>query len=261
MVKKLISSLGSQTKWRLLSKAFLSAVVLFLADSLSFSFFAVLGFLFIMLWVYLSEGSLRSEFKFSFWLNQIVFLLALQDLSLIGGSSLFSVYLPVLFLAVYGIIMFFLLGLMNSVFPNKLFVYSLTSTVSIFSFFSVLFYRMPSFYEVTFLGELFWFLIDFLVVFYMFREFSGVTDFVTGKKMRAFGLSLGVILSEISALVVLLPLGFLNAAAFLSLLFLIIRDVIFAKENGFLNMSFVFREVTIFIVISSVIFATVKWYI
>ncbi len=248
MVKKFISSLINRTKWKLLEKTLLAVAALALTFFLSFSFFAVLGFLFILLFVYLSEGGGRRDFRFSFWLTQVVFLLALSSLPL-----------PWLVLAVYAALSFVILGLMGNAFSNKFFVYGIASLVLAFSFFAVLFSRAPSFSADSFWSQFFWMLFDFLVVYFLFREYWKTFGGWQSRKMRLFGMSLGVLSAELSAVLVFLPLGFLNAAAFMALLLLVSRDSLMAHENGFMNASFVFREITLFVVIATVIFATVSW--
>lgn len=234
----------------MLEKALLAVAALALTSFLSFSFFSVLGFLFILLFVYLSEGGGRREYRFSFWLIQVVFLLAMSSLPL-----------PGLILAVYGVLLLALLALMNDAFPNKFFAYGIVSVAVAFSFFAVLFSRAPSFSVNSFWSQFFWLLFCFVVVYYLFKEYWKTFDMWESRKMRLYGMTLGVLSAELSAVLVFLPLGFLNSAAFMALLLLASRDTVMAHENGFLNASFVFREITLFVVISSIIFATVSWHI
>ncbi len=248
MVKKFISPLINRTTWRLLEKTLLGVAALYLAYLASFSFFAVFGFLCILLYVYLTAGAARRDFRFSFWLLQVVFLLALASFSL-----------PGLLLTIYGLILLALVGLMGTVFSNRLFVYGLASIAVALSFFAVLFSRSPSFSQNSFWSEFWWLLFTFGVVYWLFKEYWQTFASWESRKMRLYGMSLGVLSAELAAIVVFLPLGFLNAAAFLSLLFLVSRDTVMAHEKGFLNPSFVFREITLFIVISSIIFAAVSW--
>ncbi len=248
MARRLLSSLTNLIKWRLVSRAIVCAVALFLTYLLSFSFLAVVGFFFILLWAYLLETPDRRSFRFSFWLLQVLFLVALG-----------SIPAPAPILAIYAILMFFLLGLMNSVFVNRSFVYSLFSTVTLLCFFAVLFYGVPLFSLGSVWDVALWFLADFAVVYFSFREYADVLGQGPEKKLGLYGCSLGFVSSEISALAAFLPLGFLNAAAFLTMLILIAREVIFAHRRGVLNLSLVLREVTIFVVVSSVIFATASW--
>lgn len=248
MVKRFISSLINRTTWRLLEKTLLGVAALYLVYLASFSFFAVFGFLCVLLYVYLTAGAARRDFRFSFWLLQIVFLLALASFSL-----------PSLLLLVYGLILFALLGLMGAVFSNKFFAYGLTSIAVAFSFFAVLFSRTPSFSENSFWSEFWWLFFAFAVVYWLFKEYWQTFASWESRKMRLYGMTLGVLSAELATIVVFLPLGFLNAAAFMSLLLLISRDTVLAHVRGFLNSSFVFREITLFIVISSIIFATVSW--
>ncbi len=229
-------------------KALLGVAALYLAYLASFSFFAVFGFLCILLYVYLTAGTARRDFRFSFWLLQIVFLLALASLSL-----------PGLLLTIYGLILLTLLGLMGTVFSNKFFAYGLVSIAVAFSFFVVLFSRSPSFSQDSFWSEFWWLFFAFTVVYWLFKEYWQTFASWESRKMRLYGLSLGVLSAELATIVVFLPLGFLNAAAFMSLLLLVSRDTVMAHEKGFFNPSFVFREITLFVVISSIIFATVSW--
>ena len=234
----------------MLEKTLVGVAALSLVYLASFSFFAVFGFLCILLYVYLTAGAARRDFRFSFWLLQIVFLLALASLSL-----------PGLLLAIYGLILFALLGLMGTVFSNKFFVYGLVSVAVAFSFFAVLFSRAPSFSEDSFWSEFWWLFFAFAVVYWLFKEYWQTFASWESRKTRLYGMTLGVLSAELATIVVFLPLGFLNTAAFMSLLLLVSRDMILAHVRGFLSPSFVFREITLFVVISSIIFATVSWHI
>ncbi len=239
-------------------KTLIGIAALLLADLMSFSFFAVLGFFFILLYVYLSESAGRRDFRFSFWLTQAVFLVVMANIPVLNDAFL-SILLPVSALIVYGVLTFFILGLMNVSFSNKLFIYGLTSTVLLFSFFAALFYLMPPFSDASFWNEFFWMVLNLGIVYFMFKEFWRTVGLRGWRRSRLYGFVLGALSVEIASLAAFLPLGFLNAAAFMALIFLILRDVVFARENGLLNISFVFREVTIFVVITSLIFVTVSW--
>lgn len=248
MGKRFKSLLTNRTTWRLLSKAALGTLVLSLASLADLTFFAVFGFLCVLLYVYLTAGVERRTFRFSFWLLQIVFLLTLS-----------SFPLSAVVIVLYGVLLLSLLALMAGAFPNRFFAYGLVSVAVAFSFFSVFFLQAPSFSGNSFWSELVWLILGFIAGYGLFREYWKTVTGWQSRKMRLYGMSLGLMAVEISAVLVFLPLGFLNAAAFMSLLFLISRDTVLAHERGFLNPSFVFREITLFIVISSIIFATVSW--
>ncbi len=232
-------------------KAAAGAVALFLVFAAGLSFFTVLGFLFIALWMYLSEKTEKKNFRFSFWLAQIVFLLIVAEVP--------PGLLVVIPLLTYAGIVFIIFGLMNSLFSMRSFTYALHSTVLTLSFFVALFLRRPPFSGVPLWSELFWIVFSFAVVYFLFREFSRVFGLPESRKTRIAGFALGLASAEVGFLARYLPLGFVNAAALVTLLFLISRDMVLAKENGLLNLNFVFREMTIFIVISSLILVTVSW--
>jgi len=87
-------------------------------------------------------------------------------------------------------------------------------------------------------------------------DFFGVTR---GKRLVFAAFILSLLSVELSWVVMFLPLGFINAAAFLALFFLLVRDGIVIHFQGYLSLPFVFKQLTFFIVLAVLIFASARW--
>lgn len=69
----------------------------------------------------------------------------------------------------------------------------------------------------------------------------------------------GILAVEFAWILSFLPLGFINAALFLTLLFLLLRDGLLVRAQGFLNLRFILREFTFFVFLGLVILAVSRW--
>jgi hypothetical protein len=221
------------------------------------SFWPILIFVGASSIVYFSELPDRKVLRSSFWL--------LFALGFLGGVSLNSpdsaIHGPAaVFLAlVFGLLVFGWLGLVNSLFGNRSFAYNLLNAAIAALFFVLAFYLVPNFGEDAVFPVILWFFSVFLGSFLLIRESLLFEASIRGSGLRLAAWSFAFILTEVASLVIFLPLGFLNAAALLTLFYILGRDVFLAGFKGLLGFSAVFRELTIFAVILGLIFATVTW--
>ncbi len=257
--KTRLISLKSSTAVRCGSKsAFASLALGFLAWAWparpGFSFWPVLLFLGVMFFVYLSESSERRALRSSFWL--------LSVLGILGAgiaSSFLGGFFLILAILAFGLVNFGILGLTNLLFRDRFFAYSLINTALFACFFIPAFYLTPGFSNGGVFEVILWSLAIFFGTVILVKETLVFNGLAQGRNLRIVAWSLAFITTEIALFSALLPLGFVDAAAFLTLFSILARDMILAHFKGFLSLSLVLRELTIFAVVLSLIFATVAW--
>ncbi len=250
MVKRLISSLTAKIGWRLLAKTLAGFLALLFAGLLGFSFWGVVIFLGVSAWVYFSEGVERTHRRAFF------FLLAVW--AWVAGSVSFG-FIFYIIACLYGALLYLWLGDTRLLWPNRALVAGLGEA----GLFAVS--AATAFY--VFAGEptaYFWGDIGFLAATFAFSVIllrsafrSGPERFARRERLTAWGG--GLVLTEMAAILVFLPLGFLNAAAVLTLVFIVLRDILTAFFRGHLKTGLVFREITVLMVFLVLIFAVVPW--
>ncbi len=258
MAKKLISSLINQTGWRLLAKTLGASLVFGLLILAGFSFWPILLFLIFMGAVYFSELPERRLFRASYWIISIGSVLGASAVLSFPGFTLKGL-IGILLILIFGGFIFLVLGLVNLLFKNRNIAYGLLNIALIACFFILVFYRWPGFSAGFVLPDILWFLAVFSGTTLLVREFLVFEGVAAGWTLRMISWSMGFLACQIAALSLLLPLGFINAAAFLTLFLIIARDAVLASLRGFLGLTLVLRELTIFAVVLSLIFATVTW--
>jgi hypothetical protein len=258
MVKKLISSLTKKIGWRLAAKAALASLALGFLTWAGVSFWPVLIFLCAMLAIYLSESPERRVLRSSFWLLSMFSILGIAAVSLLPGYFLIDIMAAFLILF-FGISLFLVFGLTNVFFKNKVLVYNLLNAAVLVYFFLLAFYLTPDPSGKEVFNFILWFLAIFLGSRLIMKETLIVNGSPENRNLKITVWSFSLIIAEIAVFAAILPLGFVDAAAFLTLFSVLGRDVILARLNGSLNLYLVFREVTIFVVVLSLIFATVTW--
>ncbi len=255
MVKELTSFLRKKTGWRLAAKAALAAVALWFLVWAGFSFWPLLIFFSAMLAVYFSESPERRVLRSSFWLASLLSALGLAIISVLPGGFLAGLMSGILIL-IFGLIIFGVSGLVNLFFRNRTLVYNFVNTALAVLLFLLVFYLTPDFSP---LPNVVWFMAIFFGAALLIKEALVFEEAARGRNLRITAWSLSLLIAEIAAFAALLPLGFVNAAAFLALFYILSRDIVLAHLRGLLNLSLVFREVTIFAVVLTLIFATVAW--
>jgi len=258
MVKKLVSSLIRKTGWKLPGKAALGALAVGFLIWAGVSFWPVFIFACAMLAIYLSEPPERRSLRSSFWLLSILSILGVAAVSALSGYFLINL-MSVLLALSFGVSLFLIFGLTNLFFKDKIVTYNFLNAAVSASFFLMAFYIMPDPSNNGVFNLVLWFLAVFIGSRVIVKEalvFNGLPE---NKSLRVITWSFSLIVAEIAIFAAVLPLGFVDAAAFITLLSIMGRDVILARFSGSLNRSLVFREVTIFVLILSLIFATITW--
>ncbi len=258
MVKKSILSLTRKIGWRLAVKAVLASLALGFLDWAGVSFWPVVIFLGVMFAIYLSEPPERRTLRSSFWLLSVFSILGIAAVSSLSGYFLINLMMAFLILF-FGLSLFFIFGLINLLFKDKTFVYNLLNAAVLAYFFLLVFYLMPGFSGDGSIILILWFLAIFLGPRLIMKETLAMNGSPESRNLKITIWSFSLIIAEIAVFAAILPLGFVDAAAFLTLCSIMGRDVVLARLNGSLNLSLVFREVTIFVVVLSLILATVTW--
>jgi hypothetical protein len=221
-------------------------------------FWPVLVFFSAMLAIYLSESPERRTLRISFWLVSVFSVLGMVAVSPLLGHF-FSGLLTVFLVVFFGIAVFCVLGLVNLLFKDRFLAYSILNASVWAYFFLLLFYFMPDFSNMGFWGVILWLIGLFIGSRFIIKETLVFGGLAKGRTLNVVLWSLSLITAEIALFAALLPLGFVNAAAFLTFFSILARDVVLARLGGRLNLALIFRELTIFAVVLSLIFATVTW--
>ncbi len=258
MVKRLNFLLQNQIAWRSsLLKAAAVTLAFFGVYILNFSFWAVLGlFLVLLPSIYFRESPERQSVKVSFWLFPFLGLIALYILKSSFPSN-FAVF------AVFALLLLFfisLFGLISFIFTNRFLFFGIFNAALFFSLFlEAFYYSLALILSLSWVFTVFYWLALFLAVVFLFKEFFEFYGISLKGKIGIVGVVLGFVVFELFLIVSFLPLGFVNAAAFLTLFALLIRDSLAQHFQGFLNFPFILRELTYFILVGLIIFAASRW--
>ncbi len=259
MVQKLLSSLPKETKWRLLYKSLGAVAALGFAYLLGFSFFGSLVYFAVLAWIYRSERSGREVIRVSFWVLGIAALLGLYAITFSLPSFFIATIMEVLAFLGFGALLYLVLGNLNYVIAERPLWYRLVHSVILFFTFVEFFYFAPSLGREAFFPLFFWLLAVFLVTTLLIKEAFSFLGVAISRSLRLTAVSLGLLASEIAALALFLPLGFLNAGAFLAVVLILLRDALLMHFEGTLSFSFILKELTFFAVFASILFATAPW--
>ena len=244
MVKKFQSIFRNRIAWKSLLKAASLTLALFGVAYFEFSFWAVLVFFSLSLAIYFSLPKDRSHIKFSFWLLQIFGFLGSV---LPAVENFFGIFIFISF----GILALTLFLIVHFVFKDRFLIYGVWNVLFLFLVFSEFFYfDFPQFLEIVLL---------FLVLVLIFEEVFRFFGIIWRERILLASLVLSLLGIELFWLVSLLPLGFVNAAVFLALSLLLLRDAVLFHLQGVLTRVFIFKELTFFVTISILIFAASKW--
>ena len=242
MVKKFQSIFRNRIGWRSLSKAAVLSGLFWVGGIFGFPWWAVAGIFFFALAFYFSLPEDRSLFRASFFLLIVsAFLISAADF---GFSRVFTALF-------FGVLFFIMFGLVSFLFRERFLVYGIGITAVNFLVAAEIFY-LGNFNPLVWLAG---FLIFFILQSESFN-FFGISWF-SRRVLSAGAISLAAL--YVGWFISFLPLGFLNAAAFLALLLLIARDVVLFHFQGILNRAFVLKEITIFIILGILIFTAGKW--
>lgn len=251
MAKRLRFLSINRIAWRSLCKAALIALALFLAVSTGFSFWSLALFAAALAAVYFRQVAEREMLRVSFW---SITLLALAGFWTFAGRPEALIAEPWLFVLAFACFMgacFVLVALGDFLFKDRFLWYGIANTAALFAAFLV--------FPALVAGSLWWVLPFFAVIYLLFKEAFVFFGAPQGPRVRTAAAALALIGVETSFLLGLLPLGVLNAAAFLALLSFLLRDTLIARFAGTLDRTFVLRELTVFVLFALVIFASSTW--
>jgi len=96
-------------------------------------------------------------------------------------------------------------------------------------------------------------------MFFLIRESLTFSEKFFGRKRMVVSGSMAFLGIECMWLFQFLPLGVINASAFLAIVLSLIRDMVLANEEGELNPRFILREITIFVIVTLAFFTVSPW--
>ncbi len=190
--------------------------------------------------VYFREIEEKKFFRTSFWLLPV---LVLAAIGLIGPIS------PIGPIAVFAVLFFVLLGLINLFFKERFLVYGVFNAAVLVAL-SLLFFFLLRPGNFWLSGTVF-----FAALFLILRENLGFLGPFSGRRAT---LSAGIIAFlglELSYFLQFLSLGFINAAVYLALFLVLVREAAVSSIKGSFSFSFMMRQITLFAVLSIVVFA------
>lgn len=253
MVKKLMLLLTAvQRRWNLPYKAALWALALGVTAVSGFWWAWVLVYAIVSVTAYLGESHDRTLVRASYWLTVAVapILLYLQAASRIPFLS--SVGMQLVVSAFLGALMWAILGIMRSRFSETRISYVMMHTVLLI----VVTLAALGFIEPYRLGMVG---IGFALVLYLLFRELGLFFNIPRRKRTLMGVLMVLIALELSWFVLLLPLGILNATAFIVLALVLIRDVLLTHAGGKLSTVYLFRQFTFLTLFMIIIFAASRW--
>jgi len=257
MVKRLKFLLTNQTEWKLLFKAFLLTLTIFLVGLFGFSWWAIFIFFLVLIGIYFTQLLERHLLRVSFWLLPLLILFSLHSLSILPSCST-SILCPLSLITyfLYFSLTFIVLGIGSFFFTHRHTIYSLLNTILILLTSLLLF---SSKFQVTSFKFNFLYLVFFLIIIFIFKEVLHFFEVSWSKRIFIVSLAVSLVGLELAWLITFLPLGFINAAAFLTLFFILIRESIVSHFRGTLNLPFIMRQLTFFVLLTLIIFAVSQW--
>ncbi len=166
-------------------------------------------------------------------------------------SSLFIIPISLLF----GVIFFFILGIKNMIFRHRNAIYYLLNTI--------LFLILFAFFFASNRSNLFLikYLLLFFAIFLLFREFINfsVPEASNYHKNNLISFGIAFLTIQFVWIIALFPFNFLNASSLILLILLILEDFSVNYFSGAINRQIILRNITIFLVLSLLIFGASKW--
>ncbi len=233
-------------EWKLVGKIAFVALMLLWAWGSDFAVIPVILFVLAPAIVYFSESPERRHFRASYW---IMCLVALLGTMMTGGSegiSLSSLFIILVFAAGIAIEV----QLFRFYFRSRMLVYGILHIVLMVALFFIFFTASLSLVSVIFI---------LVSLSLLFQEFFALANVQWRGRVLLMSVALGFFGTEIALLVRLMPLGFVNASAFLGLTMLLVRDAARAHFEGAMDLPLVLRGLALFLVISVIIFGISVW--
>jgi hypothetical protein len=238
--------LTEKTLWKLLLKTVLGTLAVFLIYEFDFHSLSIIAGALVFVIIYLRATEERRFFRISFLLLPILALVAIGIINPIGPVSV-GLY------ALFAVLFFVLLGLINLFFKERFLVYGIFNA-ALFVVFSLLFFYLVRPDNFWLLGPVF-----FVVSFLILKEVFGFFGLTGNKRTTLQAGVLGFLGVEFAYILQFLPLGFINAAVFLALFLVLGREMLVSRAKGTLNFSSMMKQITIFVVLGIFIFAASRW--
>lgn len=248
MAKRLTFFLKSRIPWPLVFEIAAAGLVLAILWLTEFHWLAATAFWVFFAVIYLSGHFRRRSLRVSFWLLiAITFFLAK-----IGLAVVWTPLLALAFFVIFLILFFIVLGLADFIFGDQFLIFNLFHSAFFLVIFSIFFYFQPivSFRAVPGI------ILALFLLLGEFFEFNGVPW--PKRRILASGL-LALAGGQIGWLASFLPIGFINAAAFLALFLTLGRDAILAHFQGHFSIFYLFRQLTFFVILALFIFLISSW--
>lgn len=249
MVKKLISHLISQSTWRLALKSFCYACLLWFVFATHFAWFSTLIFVLGSLILYFSGNEDAIPVRVSFF---TLLLISFFSFVLLGFLKVPFLVLGIGFLFA-GALFYMVYGISTFLFVHRDEVYTVLHTILVFAYIALIYaartYMMaPLVISILFIG-----------CTVLFREFFLFHKSLQGKRAIVYGTLVSFLLIEIFGALVFTPLTAIEAAVFLALCGVVLRDSISVFSTGALTRRFLLYQITIFVSISLFIFGFSSW--
>ncbi len=246
MDKNLLSHFLKKIELKLVAKIAFVALMLLWAWGSDFAVIPLILFVIAPSIAYFSEAQERRHFRASYW---ILCLLALLGVMMTGGSDGISIS-SLLIILVFALGIAVEVGFFRFFFSDRMLVYSIFHIVLIIALFLIFFVAELSLLSVVFL---------LTALTFLFLEFFSLADVRWKGRVLLMSVALGFFGTELAILVRLMPLGFINASAFLGLTTLLVRDAARAHFDGTLDLPLILRGLAIFLVLSVLIFSVSVW--
>ena len=203
----------------------------------------LMGLIVIFAAIYFREVEEKKLFRISFWLLPVLALAAIGFMGPIGPVG------PIGLITVFAALFFVLLGLINLFFKERFLVYGIFNTAFLIALSLLFFYLLRP--------DNFWILgtVFSIAVFLTLKEVFGFFGPLEGRRAALFAGVLGFLGLELSYILQFLPLGFMSAAVYLTLFLVIARETVVSSAKGGLNFSFMMKQITLFAVLTIVVFA------
>ncbi len=228
------------------------AVIFSVLLALINTYWPLLAIIFILIafYFYLRPSLNTAQFFSSFLAPLVISLLIITYLPIANS------YWLIIFAVFFGFLFYFILGIKNLIFVNRQNIYHILNSFLFLTIFILFFNTDKSVFFV------FKYLLTGLGIFFLFREFLmlGFREFIGfPKSLNLISTVFAFLSLQIIWVVSLLPIGFLNAAALVLMIILVLKDFTFHHLSGTINRRIVLRNTTIFLVLSVIIFAVSKW--
>ncbi len=209
-----------------------------------------IGYFIVAFYFYFKSFFNTRQFLASF-LTLLVLSLLFVNLSVVGRwSSVVGLFFALLF--------FLLLGIKNLIFIRREPLYYLLNGLLLLTVF-VYFFSFNNFEQP------FWFLVKslaaFLAVFFLFKEFLEAISIAPlgNQKMNLMAAGSAFLSLQFLWVIGFLPFRSINAASLALLIALILEDFIVHHLSGTINRRIVLRNITMFLILTMIIFGASRW--